>query len=846
MALINRFSIKSRLMALLLLVSMGSLLATGILSWWRFKNAFEKSVFAQITGIRTARSNQIEAYMQTLRNQIEILSEDGMVVAAMVELNSSYKELQNQSIPTKWQRKIETYYTKEFFPKLNETIQGNQSLINYRPTTPAAQYLQYHYIADNSFPRGKKKKLTDAQDGSDYSQYHSEYHPFFNKLTEKFGYYDLLLIDFETEEIIYSVDKDTDYATSLEKGPYRRSNLATVVSQVKDNLSQGVVQVVDFKPYTPSYGEPNLFFAAPIYNGTHVVGILAASVPVEEINGILTGDENWQEDGLGKTGEVYLVGSDLLMRSISRFLLQTPKAYEADLRDRGLSDSNINLIKQLKTSILLQPVDNKASQAAIAGVAGTTTVDDYRGVKVLSSHEGLKIDGLEWGIVAQVDRQEVFKPLYTLQGYLVILAAIIILLIIWFANFAGQHFIKPIYNLIDATNQFREGKSDVKIQQERGDEIGDLEKAFNLMLQDMGNKTALVEEKKQENQALLLNIVPDTVVARIKQGEETIADFVPQATILSARLFGLNELTKEQSATEIAAIFNQLIDAFDDSSQQYGLEKQHTVGTKYIAVCGLSRAYLDHGERTVSAANQMLAALEEINTEYGINLTLQIGIHSGPVMAGIIGTEKFTYKLWGETVNIAANLNYRGGQNSILVTQPVRESVIDQYLFVPHEAIEVEDLGEFKTWMLVTLKGGFSQQVELVQNSFTQLRKESNEFGQIFYEQLYELAPTARSLFQGEMAERQGKLMQILQGAVNGLNNLEELIPRVQGFGRSYVSYRIQEKDYEMVGEALYKALAQKLGQDFTPEVKRAWISIYKLLSSVLREAAISTSVQGE
>lgn len=706
MALLNQFSIKSRLIALLLLVSMGSLLASGILSWWRFRNVLEERIFAQLTGIRTARTNQIEDYMQNLRHEMEILSEDRTVIAAMVELNSAYQELQNQVIPTQWQKKISAYYANEFFPKLSQTIQGNQSVVNYTPVNPAAQYLQYQYIANNSFSTGEKQKLDQAKDGSDYSQFHGQYHPFFKNLINKFGYYDLLLIDFYTEEVIYSVDKDTDYATSLERGPYRRSNLATVVAKVQDNPTQGAVQVVDFKPYTPSYGAPNLFFAVPIYNGSHTVGILAASVAVAEINEILTGGENWQEDGLGKTGEVYLVGSDLLMRSISRPLVQDPKTYEADVRETGLSNRTVDLIKQLKTSILLQPVSNKAAQSAIAGVSGTSIVDDYRGTTVLGSHGGLKIEGLEWGIVAQIDRQEAFGPLYTLQAYLIILAAIIILLILWLSNLVGQHFVKPIYNLIDATNRIRAGKQDVQVKQDRRDEIGELEQAFNLMVQDMGSQTELVEQQKQENQALLLNVVPDTVIARIKQGEDNIADFVPQVTVLFARLSGLEELARHKSAAETAAIFNRLVNAFDESAEQYGMEKQHTVGAIYVAVCGLSRAYLDHTERAVSTALNMLAALEPINAEYSANLSLQIGIHSGSVMAGIIGIQKFAYKLWGETVNIAAKLSNEADLNNIVVTQPIQETLADQQTFVRNKTLEIEDREKLLTWLLSTSKDG--------------------------------------------------------------------------------------------------------------------------------------------
>ena len=834
MAIINRFSIKSRLLILFLLVSLGSVLATGILSWLRFRQSLEERTFAQLTSIRASKAHEIESYMRSLRSQLEILSEDRMVIAAMVDLNSAYKDLQSQIIPREWLKKTEDFYAEDFFPRLAETTQGEQILANYSPTKQSAQYLQYHYIANNSFPIAEKKNLTDAQDGSDYSKFHSEYHEIFRNIIQKFGYGDLFLIDFNTEEIIYSVEKKTDFATSLQRGPYRRSNLAAVVEAVKDNPGKDFVQVVDFKPYAASIGVPTAFFATPIYNGPHIVGILAIQFPVDQLNNILTGNQTW--DGLGTTGEVYLVGSDFLMRSLSRFLIQDPQGYEANLREAGLSDNTIALIKKLQTSVLLQPVKTKASNSAIAGVSGTTIVDDYRGVRVLSSHEGLKIEGLEWGIIAEINSSEAFKPLYTLQTYLIILAAIILLLVIWLSNIVGQNFVNPIQTLIDTTVNIGAGKQKLELNWQRKDEFGQLGKAFDSMIQQIGSKTELLERKEQENKALLLNFLPDVVVARIRQGESEIADSITQVTVLFTQITGLTELSQGKSAREIAAILTQLVNAFDQQAEQYGVEKQNTVGVNYVTVCGLSRGYLDHVDRTVNFALRLLEILQSINQENQLDLGLRMGIHSGAMMAAIIGTQNFSYRLWGETMQVAANLNNKAvlGTNSIVVTQPIYESLAEQHLFVPYHSVEIENLGHFTSWLLVTRSGIFAEQINLVETSFRKLLPEAESTAEIFYERLYEVAPTVRSLFKGEAQERRAQLWYILNTAVDGLSDLEELVPKVQDFGRRYIGHRVKKKDYEHVGEALLWTLEQKLGQNFTPTVQKAWSSVYTLISSVL------------
>ncbi len=840
MVLINRFSIKSKLMVLLLGVSLGSLLGAGIISWLQFKKTVESRVFQQLTSVRVSKSNQIESYIQSLRNHIETLSEDSMIISAMVEFNSAYKELQNQVIPNQWRQKIEAYYRQEFFPRLSKNVLGEQVLTNYRPTAQAEQYLQYHYIANNSFPVGQKSKLIDPEDGSDYSKFHQKYHRQFRNISQKFGYYDLFLIDFKTGEIVYSVEKETDYATSLERGPYRRSNLAAILSAVKDNPGKGFVQVVDFKPYAPSYGVPAAFFAAPIYNGPHIVGVLAVQFPVEKVNEILTVEQNW--DGLGKTGEIYLVGSDLLMRSVSRFLIEDPKGYEAKLRQSGLSDRTIALIKQLNTSILLQPVKTKAAELAIVGVSGTVIVNDYRGVEVLSSHGKLKMQGLEWGILAEIDSSEAFAPLYALQTYLIILTAIIILLIIGFSILVAQNFVNPIQTLINAGERIKQGERDVEVKLERQDELGELGQAFNSIMGDIRIQDELVQRQRRDNNALLLNFLPDTVVARIKQGEKQIFDAIPQVTVLFARIVGLSQLSQHKQNREILAIFNQLITAFDENAEQHGLSKQSTVGDNYFAVCGLSRAYLDHSERTVKFTMQMLEILDAINAEYQVDLGLQIAIHSGSLMAGIIGTQQFAYRLWGETTNIAANLSNQVGINGILITQPVHDNISDQYLFIKHKPIETENMGELPTWILLTPKGKFSRQVELVQSSLIQLLPQSDSTGKLFYERLFEVAPETRSMFKGDMVLQRRKFMEMLQIAVNGLSNLENILPRIQDLGRKHGSYGVKEEQYETVTGALLWTLEQKLGQSFTPEVKTAWMSACNLLTGVMKEGASSTT----
>lgn len=350
---LNRLSIKSKLQIMLLVASLGSILVVGYLGWSKARETLTERIFDQLTSVRASKAYQVESYFQTLRHHIETLCEDRMVVSAIVEFKQAFAQLNRASIPTDWEQDIEGYYTNEFLPRLTKNIIGTPVYETYRPTNVASRYLQYHYIANNPNPVGKKDELEQAADGSDYSRIHARYHALFRNLIEKFGYYDLFLIDSRTGNIVYSVYKETDYSTSLDEGPYRSSNLAEVVKKARANPDRGAIQIVDFQFYRPSYNAPAAFFAGTIYDGDQEVGILAAQLPVDEVNNVLTGNRNWKRDGLGDTGETYLVGADLLMRSVARPLLEDNKGYLSKLRSSNVRNRTIKQIEQLNTSILL-------------------------------------------------------------------------------------------------------------------------------------------------------------------------------------------------------------------------------------------------------------------------------------------------------------------------------------------------------------------------------------------------------------------------------------------------------------------------------------------------------------
>jgi hypothetical protein len=363
---LNTLSIKSKLIIMLLAVSGFSILVTAVIGYRSGQLNLTHRVFNQLTSVRASKAYQIEAYFQNIRNHTQTLSEDPAIISAVQEFDAAFRQLASAKISPAADQKIADYYQHKFLPRLAKVEEGTPILQSYLPKFPASRYLQYAYIAANPNPVGKKHLLNSAKDSSKYSEVHSRYHPIFRNIIEKFGYYDMFLIN-PQGYIVYTVFKETDFTSNLQTGAYKNSNLAQLNRIVQTAKEGNYSRLVDFEAYAPSYDAPAAFIAAPIYHQSELVGVLAFQLPVNEINNVMTGNQNWKKDGLGESGETYLVGKDSLMRSISRFLVEDPKGYATILRSLGVKESAINRIQQYGTSILQQPVKTEGVSQSLRG-----------------------------------------------------------------------------------------------------------------------------------------------------------------------------------------------------------------------------------------------------------------------------------------------------------------------------------------------------------------------------------------------------------------------------------------------------------------------------------------------
>ena len=247
-------------------------------------------------------------------------------------------------------------------------------------------------------------------------------------------------------------------------------------------------------------------------------------------------------------------------------------------------------------------------------------------------------------------------------------------------------------------------QSQQKLLQQQTKQLEELvERLQNEIKERQGVELALrLAQKKSDH--LLLNILPGAIVENLKKGERTAAERFDSATVLFADIVGFTSLAARISPLEVVDFLNQIFSTFDQLTEKHGLEKIKTSGDAYMVAGGLPVARADHVEAIANMALDMLAAIAHFQTDTGEPFQIRIGIHTGPVVAGVIGTKKFSYDLWGDTVNVASRMESQGLPGYIQVTTAIYEELKDRYVFEERGAIEVKGKGEMIAYWLKAKK----------------------------------------------------------------------------------------------------------------------------------------------
>ena len=219
-------------------------------------------------------------------------------------------------------------------------------------------------------------------------------------------------------------------------------------------------------------------------------------------------------------------------------------------------------------------------------------------------------------------------------------------------------------------------------------------------LEMLNKEKELLEFEQMKTEKLMLNILPKPIAERLKKGEKNISGSYPEVTILFSDLVGFTKMSSQKSAADLVKLLNDLFSRFDKRGENLGLEKIKTIGDAYMAVGGLPIPRSDHAEIVADMALGMFEDLAAFNAENNAELNMRIGLNSGPVVAGVIGFTKFSYDLWGNTVNTASRMESTSLPGRIQVSPATQEALHDRFVLEERELMECKGLGQIMTHFL--------------------------------------------------------------------------------------------------------------------------------------------------
>lgn len=692
------FSIQSKLLVMLLLVSVGASVVTGIVGYLSGSESLRQASFERLTELRESRAREITNYYRQTADSLVVYTRGTTVVDAMNRYHDAFQELEEQPVEPARAAEVDRFYTDTFVPALNERTGDTADPEAFIPTNPAQTYLQSVYTPTD-LDYDQAITVDDAGDGSTWSAVNATYNDYFREIINRFGYEDALLIDDEGD-VVYSAFKGPDLGTNVLTGPYQGGVLGDGFTKALRSNAVDYTGITDFERYQPSLNVPTQWIFSPVGQDGRIDGVLALQVPIEQINSIMTSGGEWKQDGLGETGETYLAGPDQLMRSTSRLLIEDPKAYLKQSVAAGTPPRDAQRAVDVKGTIEIQPTRTQSVERALAGETGTLIGRGYLGGENLTAYTPLDIDGLQWVLVARIDASEAFAPVTDFTRNLIISVLAIVVVVSLLSLLLAQVFARPVRSLVGAVRRVAAGDYSVEVPVNRRDEFGDLGAAFNDMSRSLRVKQELIDEQRAENEKLLLTLMPATVAKRYKEGEETISEVHQDVSVIFADLVGFDDLTRGLDPERELSMLNALVRSFDEAAERLGIEQVRTLREGYLASCGLIVPRVDNVRRTLDFALEMRTIVERFNAQHQAELTLRIGVDTGVVTSGLVGRTSLAYDMWGDAVSLANQVQSVSGRAGIFVSQRVRDRMQDTVTFEAAGTVETRG-GPQAVWQVV-------------------------------------------------------------------------------------------------------------------------------------------------
>ena len=675
---------QSKLLVMLLAVSVLSVLIAGAIGYVSGTNSLRDAEYQRLTQLRESRAREVTTFYTGLSNAATVLTHSNAAITAMKDFTGAFAELQKTPLPPGAKGAVDRYYSEVFDPALEEFTGQKVDGALYRPTSDAQTYLQSLYTVPAKGDFAASAKIMNAGDPSAWTKFNERYQPFFSDFASRFPFDDALLIDTDGN-VVYSTLKQTDLGANVNSGPFKTTKLADGFRKAMQATSVDEIVLTDFEEYAPAYGLPTPWILTPVGDENGIYGVLAMQLSSEELDNVMTGNRGWERDGLGKTGETYLVGPDKLMRSVSRLLLEDPERFARESAENGTPEDVIKRELASEDTALLQSMANSTSVSeALSGNTGVRTGYNYlgRNVKVLSAYGPLNLPGLRYAVIARIHESEALAPVSRFARNIALSTGAIVLAVCLLALLFARILTSPLKQLAAAVDRVKGGELGIRVPVTSRDEIGELASSFNDLSTSLQTKQELIDAQEHENDELLKSLMPETVARRYREGEENISTQHRDVSVIYAQLLGFDELSRSLPSEESVSMLNSLVEAFDGAAERHGVERVRSMQDNgLLATCGLVVPRVDHASRTIAFGKELTEIVARFNDQHVAALSMRVGIDSGPVTSGLVGERSTVYALWGEAVDLAHRVHAATRSPGIFVSDRVHDAVVGIYPF---------------------------------------------------------------------------------------------------------------------------------------------------------------------
>lgn len=493
-----------------------------------YKERTIAAIEEEFNTVASLRHELVQTWLESLTTQIRLQASAPGTIDAIVELGSAYRGLREE----------------------------------------ATTVLQDAYITNNPKPVGERQNLRRAAGDTPYNIAHGEYHPFFHDMQQQLGLYDIFLFDHQGS-LVYSVFKEDDFAQNFVTGPYAESGLGEAW-KISGSLAKGEVRMVDIAPYAPSNNAPASFIISPVVSPDgRVMGALAFQLPLEALQAQLSG-----VSGLGETGEAFIVGSDMTMRSNSRF------------------EGGFNVLDAVEPSAHISALLNGTE-----GFFTDTTLQN--GAQGFAQVRKLEKAGVSWGLVVERDSAEIMAPLQSFLIRILTILAVVSVVVLGLGFLIARSITKPILGLSGAVQSIAAGKLSQSVDQAaRQDELGQIGQS----LESLREKLLQAEALKAEREA--------------REAEQRRV-----VTALSDSLQNLAAGDLTQNLSEpFAADYETLRDNFNNTLQTLSetitkvIETSESIRARSTEISRSSEDLSRRTENQAAALEETAAALDELTS----------------------------------------------------------------------------------------------------------------------------------------------------------------------------------------------------------------------------------------